>query len=469
MGFAGSFGAGPAAATRHDGGMESPDSHLARHAATLRFGDLPAAAVARAKVFLLDTIGVGIAGSSVPEVTHLLAAAQGWGGGGSAAVWGRRDRLPAPSAVLVNAYQIHCQEYDCLHEGAVLHVMATLLPVLLAEAEQRGGVSGTALLAAIAAGVDVAAILGLAARQGLRFFRPATAGGFGAVAGLANLRGFDAATTLAAFGHQLGQASGTMQAHAEGSPLLPLQVGTNARAALQSCDLAAAGFPSLALPITGRFGYLPMFETEWALDGLLDSLGSRWLVAELSHKPYPSGRATHGGIEGLMALRAAHGFAAADVAEVVVSGPPLINQLVDRPPRPAPGANYARLCMPFVLAKVLQHGALDAAHYRGAALSDPRTHALSRKVRMERDANPDPNALGPQVVTVRLKDGRALRQPIGAMLASPSRPLDEAAALAKFHRCWALAAEPLGAPEPLVALVERLEDVADVRSLLTLI
>ena len=446
--------------------MDSPDLRLATHAATIRYADLPPAAVARGKLFLLDTLGVGLAGGSVPEAAPLLAAAGGWGEGTGATVWGRQLRLPPGNAALVNAYQIHCQEYDCLHEGAVLHAMATLLPVLLAEAEARGGVSGRDLLAAIAAGVDIAVSLGLAAKQGLRFFRPATSGGFGAVAGLANLRRFDPATTLAAFGHQLGQVSGTMQAHAEGSAVLPLQVGVNARAALQSCDLAAAGFPGLAAPITGRFGYLPMFEGDWDLEPALAGLGRTWRVAELSHKPYPSGRATHGGIEGLMALRDAAGFGPDEVAEIVVTGPPLISNLVDRPPLPAPGANYARLCMPFVLAKVLQHGALDLAHFRGDALADPRTHALSLKVGMQRDGNPDPNALGPQRVTVRLTDGRLLCHPVAAMLASPARPLDQAACLAKFRRCWAFAAEPLGPPEPLLALVEALEDVADVRDLL---
>jgi 2-methylcitrate dehydratase PrpD len=446
--------------------MHSPDLRLATHAATLRFADLPPATVERAKVFLLDTLSVGLAGGSVPEAEPLLAAVQVWGEGTGAAVWGRRLRLPPGSAVLANAYQIHCQEYDCLHEGAVLHAMASLVPVLLAEAEVRGGVSGQELLAAIAAGVDIACTLGLAAKQRLRFFRPATSGGFGAVAGLARLRGFDPAMTLAAFGHQLGQVSGTMQAHTEGSAMLPLQVGLNARAALQSCDLAAAGFPSLALPITGRFGYLPMFEGDWDLEPGLATLGQRWLVAELSHKPYPSGRATHGGIEGLMALRAAAGFAPDDVAEIIVTGPSLINHLVNRPPLPVPGPNYARLCMPFVLAKVLQHGALDLAHFRGDALADPTTHALSLRVRMERDNNPNPNALGPQVVTVRLIDGRKLQHAVPAMLASPARPLDWAACLVKFHRCCAFAAEPVSPSEPLIDMVETLEDVADVRALL---
>lgn len=447
--------------------MPSLDAKLAQHAAGVRFEHLSPQAIEAAKIFLLDSIGVGVAGGSTPEITPLLTAVSQWGEGANVTLWGRRAKLTATQAVLVNAYQVHCQEFDCLHEGAVLHAMATLLPVLLAEAQVRGPISGRALLTALAAGVDVSCTIGMASKLGLRFFRPAASGGFGAVAGLANMRNFDAATTLAAFGHQLAQVSGTMQAHTEGSVVLPLQIGVNARAALQSCDLAQSGFPSLQTPLTGRFGYLPMFETEWDLDTAMQGLGERWRLTELSHKPYPSGRATHGGIEGLSALRQQTGFAVADVAEMIVRGPSLLNHLVNRPGLEKPTPNYARLCMPFVLAKVLQHGALDPMHFRGEALTDPVTYALSLKVRMEKDDNPNPNALVPQQITVRLRDGTELQHSIDAMLASPKRPLSREAQLSKFHRCWSLSAEPMGAPEPLIALIETLENCPDVGQLIS--
>ena len=447
--------------------MLSLDAKLAQHAANVRAEQLSPEAIENAKIFLLDSIGVGIAGGSTPEITPLLAAVSQWGTGREITLWGRKTRLSATQAVLINAYQVHCQEFDCLHEGAVLHAMATLLPVLLAEAQLRGPVSGRALLAAIAAGVDVSCTIGMASKLGLRFFRPAASGGFGAVAGLANLRGFDAETTLAAFGHQLAQVSGTMQAHTEGSVVLPLQIGVNARAAFQSCDLAQAGFPSLQTPLTGRFGYLPMFETEWDLESAMQGLGERWRLTELSHKPYPSGRATHGGIEGLSILRQRSGFVATDVAEIIVRGPSLLNHLVNRPGLETPTPNYARLCMPFVLAKVLQHGELDPMHFRGQALSDPATYALSLKVRMEKDDNPNPNALVPQQVTVKLTDGTVLQHSIDAMLASPRRPLSREAQLRKFNRCWALSAEPMGSPEPLIDLIDDLENCSDVGQLIT--
>ncbi|MDP3160599.1 MAG: MmgE/PrpD family protein, partial [Reyranella sp.] len=364
----------------------------------------------------------------------------------------------------------HNQEYDCLHEGAVVHALATVLPAALAAAELQGGASGTELIAALAVGVDIAAGLGLASRAGFRFFRPATAGGFGAVAAAGRLLGLDRPALEAAFAWQLAQVSGTMQAHTEGSPILPVQIAFNTRAALQSCEMATLGFTAARAVFEGPYGYLALFEGAHELEPVLASLGREWRLAEFSHKPFPAGRATHGGIEGVRVLQAEHGFAAADVARVEVIAPPLIVRLVGRPSKPDAGASYARLCMAYAVAKTLKHGGLDLAHFRGEALADPETYALAARVETRDDGNPDPNALAPQTVVVHLNDGRALTWRGETMLAHPARPLTREQHLEKFRRCLAFSAEPL-APEAEVRLIEsvdRLEALEDVRVLATL-
>ncbi|HXW26286.1 MAG TPA: MmgE/PrpD family protein [Xanthobacteraceae bacterium] len=442
-------------------------ARFARHVVETRYEDLSADAILQAKTFILDTIGVGIAGSSAAGADELAAVSAGWGEGAHACVWGRRARVPAATAAFLNGFQAHCQEYDCLHERAVLHPMATLLPAALAAAERTGGVAGRALIAAVVVGIDVAVGLGVAAREGLRFFRPATAGGFGAAAAVARLSGFDGDTLCHALGIQYGQTSGTMQAHVEGSIVLPMQIGFNGRAAVQSCDLAAAGLTGPRDVFEGPFGYLPLFEGAWDLEPTWDRLGKTWFVTELSHKPYPAGRAAHGGIEGIMALRQARPFAAADVAAVKVVGPPLIKRLCGRPDIASPNANYARLCLPFIGAKVLLHGAIDLAHYRGAELTDPATHELAARLVVEADETPDPNAMVPQEVVVALRDATVLRWPCAAMLAGPGRRLARERHLAKFRRCLDFAREPLrpGAGDALIDLVDRLDALADVRAL----
>ena len=447
---------------------ESAASRFADHALGTRFADLPPAAVERAKVFVLDSLGVGIAGSSAEGSQELLEVTAG----GNAAmasspavpVWGRGLRLAAPAGVFLNTWQMHNQEYDCLHEGAVVHALASVLPAALAAAELAGGASGAELIAAVAVGVDIAAGLGLASKSGFRFFRPATAGGFGATAAAARLLSLDRAALRRAFAWQLAQASGTMQAHVEGSPILPVQVAFNARAALQSCTLAKLPFAATEAVFEGDYGYLRLFEGEFALEPVLHSLGRDWRIVEFSHKPFPAGRATHGGIEGVSVLQQQHGFAASQVAAVEIAAPPLIVRLVGRPPRSGMGASYARLCMAYAVAKVLLNGKIDLADFRGSALADPATHDLARRVMLASDGNPDPNALAPQRVVVRLKDGTEHRWSCQTMLANPARPLSREQHLAKFHRCVEFAASPLASDVParLIETVDRLESVNNV-------
>jgi 2-methylcitrate dehydratase PrpD len=451
--------------------MSTAAERFAAHVAGTQLKDIPPAAIAQAKIFILDTLGVGIAGSSAYGAAELLQASLLWGDGAQASVWGRKDRVPAPAAALLNAFQVHCQEYDCVCEPAVLHPMAALLPAALAYAERQGGISGADLLTAVAVGVDIAAGLGIASTQGLRFFRPATAGGFGAAAAVARLAGMDAETIVNVFGIQYAQTSGTMQAHREASAVLPMQVGFNARAALMACDIAATGLTGPRGSIDGPYGYLPLMEGGFDLQPVLDGFGRDWRVAQLSHKPFPAGRATHGAIEGVQVLSSAYGFAPDDIASIDVTVPPLTARLIDRPDIPNPMQNYARLCTAFVVAKVLRHGTLDLAHLRGEALTDPETHRLAAMVHVHPDSNPDPNALAPQDVQVTLHDGRVLNWHCEAMLANPVRPLSRAAHLAKFRRCWQFAAEPLtdAAADALIGMVDGLEDLADVRSLIRLL
>ena len=228
-----------------------------------------------------------------------------------------------------------------------------------------------------------------------------------------------------------------MQAHVEATPVLPMQVGFNSRAALQSPDLAATGLAAPSGSIDGRFGYLPLMEGGYDLTSAWAGLGRVWQVTALSHKPFPAGRATHGAIEGvLLLLRQRHGFTTEQIEEVVITVPPLTGSLISRPDIASPLPAYARLCTGYIVAKVLLNGTLDLSDYRGAALTDPATHALAARVRVDTDDNPDPNALVPQRLSVRHKNGDRHDWHCTAMLAAASRPFTRLQHLAKFRRCW---------------------------------
>jgi hypothetical protein len=73
-------------------------------------------------------------------------------------------------------------------------------------------------------------------------------------------------------------------------------------------------------------------------------------------------------------------------------------------------------------------------------------------------------------VTVTLDDGREHGITVDQVYGSPAKPLSRAAHLAKFRENWASGAKPLpqAAGEKLIALVDELEAVGDVRELVDL-
>jgi hypothetical protein len=93
---------------------------------------------------------------------------------------GSGARLLAPSAAYVNAYLVHSLEFDCIHEAAVVHSIATLLSTLFAWSERASKhgapVDGRRFLTAMSVGVDVAGLLGAATKSGLPALFPARYG-----------------------------------------------------------------------------------------------------------------------------------------------------------------------------------------------------------------------------------------------------------------------------------------------------
>jgi 2-methylcitrate dehydratase PrpD len=443
-------------------------TRLIGHITQTRFEDLPQSALDAARTFVLDSLGVAAVGSLAPWADRLAAIQARWGSGSDARSWVFGAPLPAPAAAFVNAYQIHNSEFDCIHEAAVVHPMAVTFPALLAAAERQRGVNGRDFMLALILGVDVACHIGVAAQGKMRFFRPALAGAFGAVAAIGKLNGFDADTLRSAMGVVYSQLCGTMQAHHEGSVLLAMQVGFNARNAVIACDMAADGILAPTDMLEGPYGYYALFEEGHDLPGALDALGQDWRITEVAHKPFPSGRATHGVIDGLLALQAREDFAAADIARVEARVPPLTHQLVGRVPQDEMSPNQARLCISFAAARALQNRTLGVGDFQPAALKDAQTLDLARRISVVQDDNPDPNALTPVAFKVTLRDGQTFDASQSIVYGNPQKPMSRTAHLAKFHANWHAAAMPPDNANKLVAMIDDIEAVRDMAKLVDL-
>lgn len=363
---------------------------------------IPAVVLERARMLIRDTLLVGGAGAAAPGAEGVLAVARRFSCGPEVPVLGREERLGAPAAAFTNGFQIHCLEWDAVHEGAVVHALSTVVAAVHAAAHCAGPPDPARFAEAAVVGVEIACAIGVAATSPLTFFRPATAGLLGAALGAARVAGVPGERFADVLGLAYSQCAGTMQAHTEGSIALPVQIALAARAAVTAVDLVAAGLSGPHDVLEGPYGYFRLFD-RGELAPVAATLGQTWRTLEVSHKPWPSGRASHA------TLGALSGQSAATLASVTVRVPPLVHRLVGRPWVADMSPAYARLCLPFLVALMLADGRIDPRRFTPADFADPALHALGSRLRLEVDDNPDPNALAPQSFELHLADGSVER------------------------------------------------------------
>lgn len=428
------------------------------------FDDLSEDALDYIKIFLMDTLAVGVGGLCSPGADIVLKSTQNWGVGKQARVLGRPGlALPAPTAAYVNGYQIHALEWDGLHEYSVVIAMCVCVAALMAEAEQHTA-SGRNYALAFCLAVEVAVTLGWASKSAPRFFRPAVAGLMGAAMGIAKLRGFNSEQTLQTLGLAYSQASGTMQAHWEGEMMLAIQVGVAARAAIGAADLAEAGAQAPVDVLLGKFGFFTLFETADNIDDYLDKMGTRWAITEMAHKPFPAGRATQSVLTMFMEIFESHTLPVDEIEKIIVRVPPLIMLLVGRPLTESMTASYARLCLKFIGPMMLLNGEIDPRLFPNRSAPSPEIKALGERFQIELNDITDPNALGPQSMNIIMKDGREFHADCADPYGAPANPMKRTAREAKVKKCFEVGGYK-GDPQKLIDMIEELTTLGDMRTL----
>jgi 2-methylcitrate dehydratase PrpD len=302
--------------------------------------------------------------------------------------------------------------------------------------------TGADLIHAFTVAVEVSTTLGAATRSGMFFFRPSTTGTFAALAAIACLDPLPRDQLRYAFGIAYSQMCGPMQAHEEGSMMLAMQMGFAARNAIQAHDMARMGLTAPVQLLGGRFGFFHNFEHGGDIEQALQEMAKPWKVTRLSHKPFPSGRVTHGVIHAMRQLRKSldigPGNALEKIRAIEVGLPPLGMRLVGRPMIHHPPANYARLCIPFVAAAEVFFGSVDPSTFTAAHLQHEGVETLARRVHTHEFEYPNPNAFYPQKLKIVLGDGSEMAQDIPHAWGHPDMPLTAEEREDKFRLCWRL-------------------------------
>src|SRR5499427_2212549 len=298
---------------------------LAEYAAALRYQELPAEVVRRAKDCIADTVAAIICGSALPWSRIVIRYAERTGPGGTSHILGSGGAaVQANAAALANGALAHAFELDALtRPGAGAHPGATVLPPVLAVAQERGA-DGRALIAAFVAGNEVMIRIGRATghtNEARGFHAPGTTGPFGAAVACAYLLGLDAARMANALGIAGSLAGGLLEfAKGDGGMVKRLHLGRTSEAGVLAASLAAAGFTGPRTVLEGEFGFLRVFCTEFDEAELTKGLGGDYVTLSTVLKRYPVHATAHAAVRAVRDLQAEHGFAAGDVEAVTVTG-----------------------------------------------------------------------------------------------------------------------------------------------------
>lgn len=452
---------------------------IAEHVAVTDYTALPSTVVAATKRSLLDTLGVMLAATTLGEGVDAFAQlALAGEGKGEATLIGRAAHAPLLMAALANGALAHAIDFEDGHDGAPVHPNAVQTPAVLALAESLGNISGRMLIAALAIGCDLTCRLGLClttdpARFG--WYPPPILGGFGAVAACAKLGGLAPQQVLDAFSLLL--CSTTCSGEIKYSPRSQMRAVRDAfpaQAALQVILLAQAGVVGFDAPLEGKAGFFSLYaQGGYDPAALLGGLGERFEGENLTLKPWPSCRGTHAFIEGALSIRQEAGFAVEDIAEIRLSGHPVMRML-DEPheAKRAPAtAIDAKFSGPFTAATALLRGAVTLESFAPAALRQQDVIALARRSTFTPMEDAPAGAIASGAITVRMTDGREYERIIPTPLGSPANPLNMSVLRAKFRQCAALAAVPLSpdAVEQVIAMVDQLEELDDLTPLFALL
>ena len=274
---------------------------FARFVAELKYEDLPAAVVDRAKGVTLEALASALVAHDMPASKQALAMMreEEAGGGGAATVLCNGAKLTKAGAAFVNTETIFAGgKWDTFR--MLTHPGTAILPAALVAAEIAGA-SGREFLVAVAAGYEVmermaAEFIPTVMSRG--FHAGPVFGIFGAAIAAAKLGGLDAEQIHGAIAQCVNLASGNLEGARSGGR--SLREGGAVRNALLAVALARHGTPGGETILEGEAGFYHAYagnnrgELRYSFTGdnrtdlakITQGLGRDWIFLETLYRIY---------------------------------------------------------------------------------------------------------------------------------------------------------------------------------------
>ena len=437
----------------------------------LDFDALSQADVNQVGGLILDHLGCCLHGSRMPWGLALADWARDYDSAGECTIFGTGLRVTPPVAGLVNATAAHGLEFDDTHDRSVSHPGAVIVATALAVGA-AGHVSGRELVAAIVAGYETMARVGMATGAAAvieRGFHPtALFGGFGAVATAARLRQMDMDAVRRAWGLVLSMAGGSMEfsQDARGTTVKRLHGGYAAHNGILAAELAGFGIAGPSRALDGRYGLCRLYGPDPDMNPDLGKLrpdGAKFEIHRVSLKPYPCCRLFHSTIDALREVTADFSLPLEAIKGIRVGGPAiLVSQHMMRRPTSMMAAQYS---LPYTLAAAMLAGPEDYKAFAPQMLNDERILGVADRVEAVADDAMEeafPEHFG-SWVELELDGGRR-RSEVLDSFGTPANPMSAAILEEKFTRLVAASGIGLNA-DAVIERVKTFEHCDDVTAL----
>jgi 2-methylcitrate dehydratase PrpD len=439
---------------------------LAEFITRVKFDSLPRDVIKRAKHSILDWLGAALAGSQELPSMIIRRVVEKLGGNPESSVIGTSLKTSCINAALVNGVSGHVLELDDIHEEAIIHPAATVLPSALAVGE-REDVDGKELITAIVIGYEVEIRIGIAVNPSHYNYwhTTGTIGTFGAVVAAGKILNLDQRDMIHAFGIAGTMASGLIEVF--GSMSKPLNVGKAAMNGVLAALLAKEGFTSSTKIFESERGYLRATSKELDLEKITKDLGKTFEIINNIFKIHASCGHTHAAIDAVLEIVKKYDVKPEDISEILVGTYPIAVDVV--------GKNYepmtpyeAKFSLPYCVAVALIHKRVGLKEFSNERLNDPEIRALAKKVKIFIEPECMNVRLGCAKVIIHTKNGREYSAYIDAPKGYPQNPLTTQELEEKF-KSLAFLVLPEDRVMKVLEIINVLENVSNVGELMALL
>lgn len=272
----------------------------------LKFEDLPAEVVEKAKICFLHAMAVGLAGGTVEfgRIALDTVVKAGEFNHGKSTVLLDGTKATSMGAAFANAALFHSRVQEDTH--GTTHCGTVIIPAACAVAEELGDINGKEFVTALVAGYEVAAYVGkeYTAFSTPKGFRATSIYGiFGSAAAVSKLMGLPQEKINNALSYAASFAFGTTEAFVAGTMEWRYEAALASRNGILAALLAQSGAVGAPSAMEGKAGFYRAFTgVEPEAEKITKLLGKKFEILNVDLKPYPVCAFNQGPVRSMLRL-----------------------------------------------------------------------------------------------------------------------------------------------------------------------